>query len=269
MLIAYFDDSGTHDGAPVVLMGGLIGTEDEWKSFEPEWRARLQEPLPGKGALKRFHMTDCEAGTGEFTGWNRAERDAVIKEFRDIILKHDLGGYACAVPRKEWDDLIKWPLRAIVGDAERFCITNCVVQSIRDAESHKEGANLGLVFDSRPTPGRNKMNGFIVEIFQIDQLLHSEKVAIDGPSFVSSERVLPLQAADMVAWEFYQHAQNWLRDGERAAARPHFQRMVEQGGFRPKIASPAVIAKIAEQQIPAKYIEDLASLMDSWYQAQS
>jgi hypothetical protein len=64
MLIAYYDDSGTHDGSAAVVYGGFIGHEDTWASFEPKWRAILQ-----RERLKRFHLADCEAGEGEFRNW--------------------------------------------------------------------------------------------------------------------------------------------------------------------------------------------------------
>lgn len=34
MLEAYFDDSGTHNGAAVALIGGFVGTKLVWEEFE-------------------------------------------------------------------------------------------------------------------------------------------------------------------------------------------------------------------------------------------
>ncbi len=66
MLTAYFDDSGTHAGSDVILMGGLIAHEDEWKVLEAEWKTAL-----GEFGLRRMHMSHCESRKGEFAAFER------------------------------------------------------------------------------------------------------------------------------------------------------------------------------------------------------
>ena len=45
---AYFDESGTHDGAPVIVVGGFVATYDRWARIELEWR----EILASRGIKK-------------------------------------------------------------------------------------------------------------------------------------------------------------------------------------------------------------------------
>lgn len=57
MLRAYFDDSGTHTGggrgsSPVVVVGGIIATDDQHDKLKETWDSRLK-PYN----LPHFHMT--------------------------------------------------------------------------------------------------------------------------------------------------------------------------------------------------------------------
>jgi hypothetical protein len=102
MLRAYFDDSGTHSSSGVV-MGGLIGTVEQWDRFERAWAAKLADPLPGCGKppLKTFHLSAC-AGRwprSGFEDYTDAEQDAVIHDFRQIILDCMLTSTASAIDR--------------------------------------------------------------------------------------------------------------------------------------------------------------------------
>jgi hypothetical protein len=66
MLGAFFDDSGTHAGSPAVVIGGLLGTDDQWDAFEKVWTERLAAPLRNRPPLKEFHLAHCRARQGEF-----------------------------------------------------------------------------------------------------------------------------------------------------------------------------------------------------------
>ena len=60
VLGAFFDDSGTHDDSSLVVIGGLLGTEEQWDAFEAAWTTRLANPLSDKPPLKQFHLSACQ-----------------------------------------------------------------------------------------------------------------------------------------------------------------------------------------------------------------
>ena len=90
MLTTYFDDSGTHDDSDVVIIAGLSGNQYQWEAFENAWRAKLENPSPGKPPLSRFHMYECQNALNEFAGWGRTATEFLAHELGQIIIRNGL-----------------------------------------------------------------------------------------------------------------------------------------------------------------------------------
>jgi hypothetical protein len=61
--------------------------------------------LLGKPPLRRFYLSECNACDGDFGSYNRTESDAVIHDFRQIIIDTGLIGVVFAIDRPAWDHL--------------------------------------------------------------------------------------------------------------------------------------------------------------------
>jgi len=61
MLEAYFDESGTHRGSPVMCVAGYLFDSDQAFRLDQEWGATLAD-----FGLSHFHAVDCAHGKGEF-----------------------------------------------------------------------------------------------------------------------------------------------------------------------------------------------------------
>ena len=119
MLKAYFDDPGTHDGAPIAVMGGLIGTVAQWERLEDRWGRQLANPLPeaDKPRLKMFHMAACEASLDEFIDYKPPERMLVTQHFRRHIAECKLAYTSSSVDVAAWNELIIGQIREVLGSA--------------------------------------------------------------------------------------------------------------------------------------------------------
>jgi Protein of unknown function (DUF3800) len=230
MLAAYFDDSGTHTVSDIVVMACIIGTEAEWSRFEVAWKAQLLKPVSNKPPLRRFHMTDCFNREKEFFGYSYAERDLVIKSFRDIILGNNLQGRAIGVARHAWDRLITGAHRLFFGDAESFCIRYCMDYALQSA-INDPGSDKGitLIFDD----GRAMMRR-TAEIGEEKKRWHDGTkdytAKMFGPCFRPVVNFVPLQAADIFAWETYAYGRGWLEDPAKTISL-HYQRLIESERF--------------------------------------
>ncbi len=221
MLRAYFDDSGTHDRSKVVLLAGVFGTEWELTSLQRLWQKHLDQPLCGsKPPLKRFHMSDCHDSRGEFEGWTRTETDYFCHQLQTAIIDSGVAAYGMACARKDWDDLVTGDMRAILGDPEGFCVRNCFVKTIEWAKANTFDPEMTFIFDDRPH--RQRENKVVFDAFK-RQTPYPHLVGI---AFMTSHKIIPLQAADMIAWEMYQHANDILIEGLRA---PRRKQMLQLG----------------------------------------
>jgi hypothetical protein len=219
---AFFDDSGTHQGSPVTVIGGLLGNEMQWENFAPAWEAQVAEPLPGKPRLEKgFHLTDCRAGKGEFASYNQAERDRITYLFRQIILRHQLVSFAAVVNRKAWDEIVTGKLAAALGDPLQMCFVKCVDMVIDILRTNHISEGVFFFFDQGTKSELKKWADLYVS-------QNERYPEIDGMAFAPVGKLVPLQGADMIATESYQYAQQWLKDGADAKANAHFREFLRR-----------------------------------------
>jgi hypothetical protein len=233
MLITYFDDSGTHDDSEIVLLAGLFGNEYQWALFNDLWRKRLEESVPGKPPVKRFHMTDCYNSLSEFAGWNRNETNYLAKELGEIIFRCNLWGCASAINRKAWDQFITGDLRRALGDAEGGCIRVCFNTTLQWAAEFSGSNSIAFVFDDRPH--KKQEYDAVYRVFSDHRNATRLSPKLVSLTFARSSNVLPLQAADLFAWEFYQDELYFLRNDAPRKGEFHrklLERLAKSGRFR-------------------------------------
>jgi hypothetical protein len=242
-LKAYFDDSGTHAKSEVVVIGGLIGTMAQWEQYEMQWAEKLAHPLPGKPRLRKFHLRACNAHDGEFEDYTSAEQDAVIHDFRQIIIEARLTSLAMAVDKQAWDELIVGSVRRVLGEALSPCFVHCLSETVRIARSHPHDDKIAVVFDKGIETERLRRIG---EMFT----LRPGRPRIVSVNFVRVEDVLPLQGADIVATESYWHAAEWLKLGDAAKPRPHLRHYLDNMLAEGLILDRAAITSEAKRRGP-------------------
>jgi Protein of unknown function (DUF3800) len=77
---AYFDESGTHDGAPVIVLGGLLGSAEQFEDLG----ARLDAVCDHYG-FSVFHAVEFKNGKGEFKGWAPEKKLSLAVVFSNLV----------------------------------------------------------------------------------------------------------------------------------------------------------------------------------------
>jgi hypothetical protein len=241
MLTAYFDDSGTHEQSDIVLVAGILGTESRMDCLDRNWKRHLDRPLCGrKPSLRRFHATDCNASQGEFAGWTRTETDYFCYQLRTAIIESEVAAYGAACSRKDYDELITGDVRAILGTPEGMCINQCFVRSIQWAQAYTFDPKMTFVFDNRPSPVK-QYAGRVYDAFS--RWVHPPP-QLTGYAFLNSYDVRPLQVADLIAWELYQHANDCLINGMNLPRREEFRHLGRNMNFAAQLATRDAIIEL-------------------------
>lgn len=221
MLRAYFDDSGTHASAPVVVIGGLLGLSDDWRAVEAQWIEKLRDPIPesNKPKLDAFHLSACVARRDEFENYNETESSHLRQEFRRIILSSNLRYLAVVVSRPDWDELVVPPYRNFMGTAEQSCFIGFLNKSLDILkEINADGLQIAFIYD---VGRKTKKFDDIIRLAENKQF----RPSIASIGWAKVKDTPALQAADTIATENYWAAQKWLKTGSIKNASIHFHRL--------------------------------------------
>jgi len=261
MLAAYFDDSGTH-GGDIVVVAGVFGYVNQIDYLSELWRKQLASPCPGKLPLSEFHMAECQSSHGEFAGWKRHETDFLVHELGTALIKSGIYGFGCALARKEYDELMIGDLRKAHGDAETFCLINAFVKVLRLSAQHTPDSHILIMFDNRPQK-RVDLEKIYAIYKDSNGLRLRDAPSIEVLAFGSSKKIPALQAADMVAWEFYQDGLDALsgRREEQGARRQQLNRLAKTDRFFLEYGGPENIKSVTKIFDP-NVLAQMASHMD-------
>lgn len=230
-LTAYFDESEAESLGGITTLAGWIGTHEAWAAFMPKWQEMLDSaPHP----ITEFHSASLFHASGEFSdenGWTDQERLDLVKRATDIMVDPDpamrlIAAIGCTITA----DLafpVDGRLRTITAyDLWKFCAFSCVHDSIDfiTKSGGAMGTTLDFVFDEK-----EKLQGYLLEYFvKLKASFPQDRQMLGAASFVDSKSVLPLQAADYIAYERRLQTQRRLKkDGRKE--RKSYVRLRESG----------------------------------------
>lgn len=181
LLHAYFDESGTHAGAPATVVSGFIGTAEEWAAVRLKWEAAL--------GGKAFHYR--KMGGRSFTELREELADILATSTLQVVTGGFLGNWENVVWLGfDWQKRFPTPYH--------FVMELCISQMEVWAKEHWNDDPISLVF-SRQKEYRKRA----------EEVWNTYRGNGLWPKFASftygDPDTLPeLQTADMIAYETYQ-----------------------------------------------------------------
>lgn len=212
-LVLYTDDSREVDER-MFGIGGYLGLLDDWdQSFVSEWHT---EVLNGpRGNIPEFKTEDCRHRRGVFAGWTDADVLDIAQRICRVIanpIREHVYGIGCAVvmPTVSNQDM------ALLAERQALVLSLLYVveMAIDIMISTKLPGPLECIHDHQ-----GGMHGEIMDAHQavreIEAIQHPD-IDVRPIRFDESDRVLPIQAADVMAYETRKELRGWVKGRPRS-----------------------------------------------------
>jgi hypothetical protein len=210
MQIYCCDDSGTSPQNRIVVVAGYLAKVVEWRRFQDDWALMLKTYR-----IKQIHRADLESLKGEFIGRVPSDRLKLVRAIHSIIKRRTKVAVGAAVIKADFDEAAPEWARIIFGNAYGWCVFSClgIVRQWCEARGYKHPIN--WVFETG-TKGTTRVAAVFSRLCRSSQEM--EYYRIGGYSF-SPKSLLPLQAADTIAYEIFKHVENQVVDSGKRPVR--------------------------------------------------
>jgi hypothetical protein len=194
MLQVFIDDSVE---PPVFVQAGCIATAEKWAAFSDAWRAVLDGPP----RLDYFKMKEAWRLQDQFRGWTEEQRDRRLIELYEVYQEYVCG--ECLVSFSI-DGLKQayamWPKE--FSHPYYFAVPLLMAELGRNIEALKQGRQpLEFIYDTQLSEKDKIVAAWEWGTARSNPDPPDLLTLLRGPPmFRNDKEVLPLQAADLIAW---------------------------------------------------------------------
>lgn len=202
---AYFDESYGPDG--LLCVAGFVFTKAGVRGITREWGNMLR-----RYKLPYFRMSDCAHGNGVFKNVGVDTRDKIARHAIKMAAHYSAFGVAATLMEHEFN--AKVPEGPHIGNARayEFGVWNCLMgvrQYMKDAGFKGRVAYFFEAGHKNQSAANHLMN----QLFDSPTL--KDDYRYNGHSFIPKEAGAPIQAADLLAWQFYQDRRREMKGEAR------------------------------------------------------
>lgn len=188
----YIDESASEVNEPLVLTcAGYAFKSDHARKFTRDARKDLD-----RLGLSHFHQTDCANGEGEYKGWPVEKRLLAQKLLRENIKRRTFRGVATSINVRDYISIVG--SGRFIPTPYAYALTGCLNAMRRWIEQNGYKGRVAYFFEDGHAH-RADAESFISNVILKDDESKQFYRSV-GAGFYDKRSVLPLQAADMLAW---------------------------------------------------------------------
>jgi len=222
MVLAFVDDSGSGGDSPYFVLSGYCAAQDTWGAFSRDW----QEVLSLWPKLEYFKMSEAESLKGQFATFTPEHREARLRDFIEVILKHEPYEASVVVTEHDYREVLYPVLHKKHASPYYSCFFGMVTALSGFYRHSQSRERVDFVFDEQQgkEATARRLYGQFRGWFPNWQL--------GRITFKNDRDLLPLQAADLIAWQTRRFL--CFRDEKRREALVHLHS--KRQGFRHTIS---------------------------------
>jgi hypothetical protein len=213
----YIDESyNTH----VFTLSCLLSTGKIWSELSRAWTLMLNSvnrnlKAQSRRTISRYHAADCSNLKREFADWTTDEQKALFADILKLFRRHQVDTIALSINLDEFHRVIPEAKTEAQPDFETFLYgmtTKFLIERIADRHCDRNpDIKIALIHD------RSAYDGVMLEAF--NQLMADTNFRHKGcfTTFTSTgwEHCVPLQPADLVAYENFKDAMRKINARDR------------------------------------------------------
>ena len=196
MFKCFADDSGSHGTDEVFVLAGYAAKLEHWSDFTDAWDAELNNPTHPK--LEYFKMCAANSRRKQFWGWDEGARDAVLARLASIIKDHVTFGVRATIWWKDYrfvqQQYVGYELHPYV-----LLLNHVMAGAAHHVSKMDTSEKIEFVFDDQGRIGDDTVAMYRISYANLPSELSRHVLGL--PTHKSDKEILPLQAADMIAWQ--------------------------------------------------------------------
>ena len=215
ILQGHMDDSGSEPSSPFFVLAGYVLPAESWAAFSDEWDRELKKPTPKPIAY--LHMKELgkdEIDKGQFAGWKIDEIEEKLFGLAKVLKIRQPISLAA---HTKWSEYIKFKDRSsratFIQNPYKALFHEIIRIMYAWGEQRSNPQSVDFIFDEQGDIGTEAVSWYLDVKAAFPP--YARPFFGSTPIFKDDLLVLPLQAADMLAW--FQRRRLW-----KPVVRPRF-----------------------------------------------
>lgn len=201
-LQAYADDSASEGGDQRLFVAGYLNHADAWARFSEAW----DDELRSSPSIRYLKMVEAANLRGEFRGWSVARKDEKLGGLARVARHFKPLSFEVSVSRADYYRFVKPAAPRGLGNPHFVCCFGVMAAVSRYVATDRNRASIDFMFDEQS--GVSADLAVFFDDMKRSLPRRAQRVINGSPTFRDDKAVLPLQAADMLAWHVRREHEN-------------------------------------------------------------